>query len=196
MNRHKKELALFNLGKSLVELLGEEQAIADLELLFKRHPEMFKDIKEVSKIIEEVVKEPDLIMKNPKAKNNNDYIVAKKEISVQEKKMADIGIRSDDGTNIIFHANKQNKRNFKRLLNKVADGGAVLSLHTPSQAWMGGNDKSSGVNTLSSTNENILTKSTYQSQAAQGEKAMDMLRQEHEENSNKQNKANKLRNKL
>ena len=137
---------------------------------------MFKDIKEVSKIIEEVVKEPDLIMKNPKAKNNNDYIVAKKEISVQEKKMADIGIRNDDGTNIIFHANKQDKRNFKRLLNKVADGGAVLSLHTPSQAWMGGNDKSSGVNTLSSTDENILTNSKNESQAKSREQELDEFR--------------------
>lgn len=65
--------------------------------------------------------------------------------------------------------------------NKVADGGAVLSLHTPSQAWMGGNDKSSGANALSSTNENILTNSTYQSQATQGEKAMEMLREEYKE---------------
>ena len=137
---------------------------------------MFKDIKEVSKIIEEVVKEPDLIMKNPKAKNNNDYIVAKKEISVQEKKMADIGIRNDDGISIIFQANKQNKRNFKRLLNKVADGGAVLSLHTPSQAWMGGNDKSSGANALSSTNENILTNSKNESQAKSREQELDEFR--------------------
>ncbi|WP_273403739.1 hypothetical protein [Campylobacter avium] len=30
-------------------------------------------------------------------------------------------------------------------------------------------------------NENILTNSTYKSQAAQGEKAMDMLRQEYKE---------------
>ena len=51
MNRHKQELALFNLGKSLVELLGEEQAIADLELLFKRHPEMFKDIKKLKNLL-------------------------------------------------------------------------------------------------------------------------------------------------
>lgn len=33
----KRELALFNLGKSLVELLGEELAIANLTLLYQRH---------------------------------------------------------------------------------------------------------------------------------------------------------------
>ncbi|WP_281527093.1 hypothetical protein [Campylobacter avium] len=49
---------------------------------------------------------------------------------------------------------------------------------------------------ISSASENIVTNSSYESQATQGEKAMDMLRQEYEENSNKQNKANKLRNKL
>ena len=36
-------------------------------------------------------------------------------------------------------------------------------------------------NDISPANENILANSTYKSQAAQGEKAMDMLRQEYEE---------------
>ena len=78
MNRHKQELALFNLGKSLVELLGEEQAIADLELLFKRHPEMFKDIKEVKELIDKVVSEPDIIINNPSPRSEKDYIDRKK----------------------------------------------------------------------------------------------------------------------
>lgn len=43
-------LAKFHLCKSLVELLGEERAIADLNLLYKRHPEMFRDKEEESQI--------------------------------------------------------------------------------------------------------------------------------------------------
>lgn len=35
MSDDNKQLALFTLCKSLVELLGEEQAIADLTLLYK-----------------------------------------------------------------------------------------------------------------------------------------------------------------
>ena len=46
----------------------------------------------------------------------------------------------------------------------------------------------SGANTLSAIDRNILPNSTYQSQAIQGEKAMDMLRQEYEENSSEKDK--------
>lgn len=59
--------------------------------------------------------------------------------------------------NIIYHANKQDKRNFNRFLNKVVPGEAVRSLHTPSQnAQMGGDDKSSGANALSETTDTIM----------------------------------------
>ena len=48
-------------------------------------------------------------------------------------------------------------------------------------------------NDISPANENILANSTYKSQAIQGEQAMDMLRQEHEENSSNKDKINKTR---
>lgn len=104
MSEQERELALFNLGKSLVELLGEEQAIADLNLLYERHPEMFKTEDEVMEVIDKVVSEPEIIKINPKAKKDKDFMVAKK---LDNKKMGDIGIRNDSGTNVIYHANKK-----------------------------------------------------------------------------------------
>ena len=65
MSEKEKQLAKFNLCKSLVTLVGKEQALADLQLLYKRHPEMFRDKNEVAEVIDKVVSEPDLIMKNP-----------------------------------------------------------------------------------------------------------------------------------
>ena len=60
MNKH-SELEIFKLCERLAELLGDEEAIADLKKLYTNHPEMFQNIKEVSKIINEVLTEPELI---------------------------------------------------------------------------------------------------------------------------------------
>ena len=100
-----KALQIFNLCQKLAELLGDKEAIADLKLLLNRHPEMFRDKEEVADLIERVVAEPDLIRENPKAKNDKDFMLYKQ---LNNEKMADVGIRNDDGTNIIFHANKKN----------------------------------------------------------------------------------------
>ena len=155
-----KELEIFILCEKLAELLGNGEAIADLRKLYNHHPEMFKDMQEVSKVINEVVQEPDLIMKNTKPKSEKDFIVAKQILEINNKKMGDIGIRSNKDINIIYHANKQDKRNFNRFLNKVVPGEAVRSLHTPSQnAQMGGDDKSSGANALSETTDTIIPQS-------------------------------------
>ncbi|RTJ63346.1 hypothetical protein, partial [Campylobacter jejuni] len=146
-----KELEIFELCERLSELLGDKEAIADLKKLYAKHPEMFKDMNELSNTIKEVVKEPNLIMKNPKARNEKDFIVAKQTLDINNKKMGDIGIRNDRNISIIYHTNKQDKRNFNRLVKKAVSSEAVHSLHTPSPAWMGGNDKSSGVKTLLET---------------------------------------------
>lgn len=164
-----KELEIFNLCQRLAELLGDKEAIADLKELYDRHPEMFKDMQEVSHTIKEVVSEPDLIMKNPKAETEKDFIVAKQTLNINNKKMGDIGISNKNGVNGIFHANKQDKRNFNRFVNrinktKVVSSEAVHSLHTPSQTWMGGNDKSSGVNTLLETTQNTISQNKIKSQ--------------------------------
>lgn len=86
----KRELALFNLGKSLVELLGEELAIANLTLLYQRHPEMFVDEEELKRVIQKVVSSPDIIVKNPKAKSDKDFLVIKQ---LDHKKVGDIAIQ-------------------------------------------------------------------------------------------------------
>ena len=174
MNRHKKELALFNLGKSLVELLGEEQAIADLELLFKRHPEMFKDMKEVGEVIEKVLNKPEIIMNNPRAKSNKDYMVYKQ---LDNEKMGDVGIRRSDNINYIFHANKKKISELDRLKENIKKQmvGSPTS-YTQAQSLDGLVQKN-----ISSASKDIVTNSKLQSQATQGEKAMDMLRQEYEE---------------
>ena len=44
MNKH-SELEIFKLCERLAELLGDEEAIADLKKLYTNHPEMFQNIK-------------------------------------------------------------------------------------------------------------------------------------------------------
>ncbi|RDU61491.1 hypothetical protein [Helicobacter sp. MIT 14-3879] len=151
-----KELEIFELSERLAKLLGDKEAIANLKKLYNKHPEMFKDMQDVFNTIREVVNEPDLIMTNPKAISDKDFIVAKQTLGFNNKKMGDIGIRNDGNKNIIYHINKQDKRNFNRFVRKAVSSEAVHSLHTPSQAWMGGNDKSSGVKTLLETTNNII----------------------------------------
>ncbi|PAF41027.1 hypothetical protein [Helicobacter sp. 11S03491-1] len=112
------ELEIFELGLALAKALGgDKEAIADVALLYQRHPEMFENIKDVVETIEKVIKDPDLVMKNPKAKNDKDFILAKQ---LNEEKMGDVGIRNDEGTNVIFHANKINIEKFKQFEKKQA----------------------------------------------------------------------------
>ncbi|MBR2918230.1 MAG: hypothetical protein IKC25_05750 [Campylobacter sp.] len=76
MNKH-SELEIFKLCERLAELLGDEEAIADLKYLYNRHPEMFTDMQDISNTINNIVTNPDIIKKNPKAKNDKDYMAAK-----------------------------------------------------------------------------------------------------------------------
>ena len=88
------DLEIFKLGITLAQALqGEQEAIADLAHLFK-------------------ALEPDYVMENKKAKNDKDFIAAKQ---LDEMKMSDIGVRNEDGTNIIFHANKKKISEFDRI---------------------------------------------------------------------------------
>ncbi|MDY5184424.1 hypothetical protein [Helicobacter trogontum] len=43
------------------ELLGDKEAIADLNRLYQQHPEMFENMKDVSHTIKEVVSNPEII---------------------------------------------------------------------------------------------------------------------------------------
>ena len=155
-----REIALFNLGKSLVELLGEEQAIADLTLLYKRHPEMFRDKEEVREVIDKVVNEPDLIVRNPKAKNDKDFLAIKQ---LNSKKIGDIAIRNDNGTNVIFHANKKNTSKFSKIKieeQMLVEASSVKTAPTRSDHYANKpNDLSRDIKILSTPASNIIPQS-------------------------------------
>ena len=72
------DLEIFKLGITLAQALqGEQEAIADLAHLFKRHPEMFKNLDDLKDVITKTALEPDYVMENKKAKNDKDFIAAK-----------------------------------------------------------------------------------------------------------------------
>ncbi|WP_270975492.1 hypothetical protein [Campylobacter helveticus] len=160
-----RELALFTLCKSLVDLLGEEEAIADLTLLYERHPEMFESKDEVKKLIEKVVSKPDVIKINPKTKSDKDFMVAK---ILDDKKMVDIGIRNDNGTNIVFHTNKKNISQFYKFKKD-----AQVLVETPSTevapTWSDhcadkSNDLSRDIKILSTPDNAIISQPPQESQ--------------------------------
>lgn len=149
-----KTLEIFALCERLARLLGNTEAIADLQRLYKKHPEMFRDMQEVSEVIQAVVHEPDLVMRNPYFTKEQEFLAAKK---LDSKKMGDVIIKNNKGTNEIFHVNKKRIRDFRRLQRVYArlevDGGDAHSLHTAGQAYTGANVVSS---TLSSTPNSII----------------------------------------
>ena len=56
------DLEIFQIaGAIALALKGEKEAIADVELLLKRHPEMFENAKDVVNTINKVVSEPEII---------------------------------------------------------------------------------------------------------------------------------------
>lgn len=108
------DLEIFQIaGAIALALKGEKEAIADVELLLKRHPEMFENAKDVVNTINKVVS---------KYPSKNEILSAKK---IDDKKMGDVAlglsmiisgsltIRNDNGTNVIFHANKKKYQNLK-----------------------------------------------------------------------------------
>ncbi|RTJ63517.1 hypothetical protein [Campylobacter jejuni] len=151
-----KELEIFELCERLSELLGDKEAIADLKKLYAKHPEMFKDMNELSNTIKEVVKEPEIIIDANRDKR--DYEVIKAAKIINDKKMADVVIKNENGTNEIFHANQKRIKEFNRLSNK----NNLLQVETPTPSTHQLNgleliDKNpSGANALSATDENII----------------------------------------
>lgn len=131
------DLEIFQIaGAIALALKGEKEAIADVELLLKRHPEMFENAKDVVNTINKVVSEPEIIMDNPsvsKYPSKNEILSAKK---IDDKKMGDVAIRNDNGTNVIFHANKKKISEFKRLEAKQQTVGSPNS-YTQAQSLDG-----------------------------------------------------------
>ncbi len=152
------DLEIFNLSISLARALqGEREAIGDLKLLLNRHPEMFENIKDLRDVISEVVSEPEIIRKNPKAKSEHDYMSYKQ---ISDTKMGDVGIRNDNGTNVIYHANKKRLRNIEQVRKNTedkentVDGRGVHSPYTQAQSL----DGRLVDNNISSTDESIISK--------------------------------------
>ena len=151
-----KELEIFELCERLVDLLGDKEAVADLKKLYTNHPEMFKDMQEVKEIINKVVSDPEIIVDANRDKK--DYEVIKAAKIINDKKMADVVIKNENGTNEIFHTNKKRIKEFNRLSNK----NNLLQVETPTPSTHQLNglepmDKNpSGANALSATDENII----------------------------------------
>ena len=111
-----RDLEIFELCEVLAEKLhGEKEAIADIKLLYERHPEMFEDIRDVFNTISKTAEKPEIIIDNPQYTKEREILSAKK---LDNKKMGEIIIKNDKGTNVIFHANKKRAREFKSLLKK------------------------------------------------------------------------------
>ena len=129
-------LQIFNVSPSLTDLLGEGEAIADLTILQGRHPEMFETEDEVMEVIDKVVSEPEIIISNHNSKSNKDYIAGKK---LNDRKMGEVGIRNDSGTNVIYHANKKRLKNLNLMAKKdiVIDGRDAHTPYTQAQSLDG-----------------------------------------------------------
>ena len=95
--------------------------------------------------------------------------------------MGEVGIRKDENINKIFHANEKNIKKLRQLDKKevIYKKQVVGTPNSYTQAQS--LDERLVKNDISPANENILANSKLQSQATQGEQAMDILRQEHEE---------------
>lgn len=124
---------IFELGLTLAHALnGEPKAIADLKVLFVRHPEMFENLEDLRNTIKEVALSPEIIMQNNKPKGNDIEIIAAKRLD--DKKMGDIGIRNTGAANVVFHANKTRLNNFERLEKKARQQNTTTDgrdAHTP-----------------------------------------------------------------
>lgn len=161
MNEKEKQLARFNLCKSLVVLVGKEQATADLYKLYEQHKhDMFDSKEQVAEIIEQVASEPDLIVDATRNPNEKHYYKAAKQLD--DKKMGDIVIKAEENKKEaeIFHANYKNVKEFDRLVKQVANGRDAHFLHPDLKNRLGLADKPHSL----ATQGEIIQQSTKQSQ--------------------------------
>ncbi|ELR3617013.1 hypothetical protein QSD02_001665 [Campylobacter coli] len=131
-----KELQIFELCERLVDLLGDKEAVADLQTLLERHPEMFQNKEQVANLIKKVIHDPEIIINNPTPKSEKDYIAGKK---LNEKKMGEVGIRKDENISKIFHANEKRIKNLELMAKKdvVVDGRNAHTSYTQAQSLDG-----------------------------------------------------------
>ncbi|PAF42171.1 hypothetical protein [Helicobacter sp. 11S03491-1] len=158
------ELEIFELGLALAKALGgDKEAIADVALLYQRHPEMFENIKDVVETIEKVIKDPQIITE---AKRENGLLALKQ---LSKNKMGEIAIQNDEGTNIIFHANKKRIKELEKMKQSLVETPAPSTHRSKSAGELMKENPSSGVDTHSMTAKNILPKNP-QSKPYDGDK--------------------------
>lgn len=182
-----KELEIFKLCERLTELLGDKEAIADLKKLYEKHPEMFKNMQDVSQTIKEVVTEAEIVTD---AKRKGAKLVAT--MLKDSRKMGEVAIENDEGTNIIFHANKKNisKSNyFKKNKQMLVETPSAKAAPTRSDRCA---DKSSDLSRdykVLSTSVNDIIPQTNENQSI-AQQAKDMLKElesDTNKNTNSQN---------
>ena len=106
-------------------------------------------------------------------------------------------VRANDG-NILIYGSREYMQNIKKI-NRLLTAHSKTEYGERREKGGDGQTKSAlpplfnDSDFRKSTDDVIVANSKLQSQAAQGEKAMDMLRQEHEENSSNKDKINKTR---
>ena len=167
MSEKEKQLARFNLCKSLVVLLGKEQATADLYKLYEQHKhDMFDSKEQVAEIIEQVASEPDLIVDATKNPNEKHYYKAAKQLD--NNKMGDIVIKAEENKKDaeIFHANYKNVKEFDRLVKQVANGRDAHFLHPDLKNRLGLADKPHSL----ATQNKIIQKDNAKSQGNSSKK--------------------------
>ncbi len=85
------DLEIFQIaGAIALALQGEKEAIADVELLLKRHPEKIENAKDVVNTINKVVSEPEIIMDNPQYTKEKEILSAKK---LDDKKWVKLSLK-------------------------------------------------------------------------------------------------------
>lgn len=137
------DIEIFELGKAFAEALqGDREAISNLKILADRHPEFFKNIKEVAEAIAPTALEPEIVMPNLKPLGDDIEVIGVKRVNIDGKdKIVDIGVRNENGTNVIFHADKTRISNFKkfekRANNLMAAGRSVHTSYTETQSSHG-----------------------------------------------------------
>ena len=142
-----------------------KQVKADLEALYKKHPEMFAKPSEVYKLINEVKTNPQFFYTNNQP---NIALIGK---MLENGKLGKIGIQKDHTGNTIRvqHATKATKaqKDNERLLKRSDDYPLVertTSTHPHSAQTHEGN-RPNGANALSKDNQSNSTKNPAQNQA-------------------------------
>lgn len=135
------ELEIFELGLALAKALGgDKEAIADIALLYRRHPEMFENFQDVVRTIEEVVKDPEIITQ---AKREGGLLAIKQ---LDRNKMGEIAVQNDNGTNVIFHTNKKRLKELEKIKQSLVETPTPSTHRSNSAGELMKENPSSGAN--------------------------------------------------